>query len=51
LSVGYYVIDLLIHPSLWNSIVFVGMLVVVGTIIYTNIKWSRPKKRRQRSQR
>jgi energy-converting hydrogenase Eha subunit G len=48
LTVGYYVIDLFVHPSLWNTFVFLAMVGFIGFIVYSNITWSRSKRKRRR---
>jgi hypothetical protein len=49
LTIAYYVFDLFVHPSLWNTFVVMGMLGLVGIIAYSNLKWSRAKNKRRKS--
>ena len=49
LTIAYYVFDLFVHPSLWNTFVVLGMLGSVGFIAYSNLKWSRAKNKRRKS--
>jgi len=49
LTIAYYVFDLFVHPSLWNTFVVLGTLGFVGFIAYSNLKWSRAKNKRRKS--
>ncbi len=39
LSIGYYVVDLFLHPSIWNTFVFLVAIGFVGVILCTNAKY------------
>ena len=39
LSVGYFVVDLFVRPSIWNTFVFLVAIGFVGVILYTNAKY------------
>jgi hypothetical protein len=44
LILGYFIIDLLIHPDLWNAMLFAGLLVFIGFIIF--VSWNSPPTRK-----
>ena len=44
LGLGYYIVDLVLNPNLWNAFVFVAFLSLVGFIIYTRRRVPRSKR-------
>ena len=48
LGIGYYVVDVFVHPSLWNTFVFVAMIAFTVIVIVTNLRWRGRKRRRRR---
>jgi len=47
LTLGYHIVDLFVHPSLWNTIVVFGVIGFIAFIVFTNIKWSNSKRKRR----
>ena len=49
LTLGYHIVDLFVHPSLWNTIVVFGVIGFTAFVVFTNNKWSNSKRKRRRS--
>ncbi|MCB9925317.1 MAG: hypothetical protein H6822_24275 [Planctomycetaceae bacterium] len=49
LTVGYHVVDLFVHPNIWNTIVVLVMIGFTGFVAFANIKWAQAKRSRRRS--
>jgi len=49
LTVGYHVVDLFVHPNIWNTIVVLVMIGFSGVVAFANIKWAHSKRSRRRS--